>query len=149
MAVAATVLLPPAAVAADKARAASAPPAKTAVLSPAQLKQCLSQKDGLRQRNDALLKSKADLVAAKAEIDRTGAESADAQATLDRTKKDMVDAFNEKIVARNALIDNYQAKAATYNKEVEGIQATQESYATACSNRRYDDRDLSDIQRKK
>jgi len=52
-------------------------------------------------------------------------------------------------IARNALIDDYQAKAAAYNKDVEDLEASQESYASACGNRRYDDRDLADIQRKK
>ena len=135
--------------AADKLRAASAPASKTAVLSQAQLRECMTQKDTLRERNDAILKGKASLVAAKAEIDRTGAEIADLKATLDQTKKELVDAYNEKIVARNALIDDYQARAGAYNKDVEDIQAAQDGYATACSNRRYDDRDLGDIQRKK
>ncbi len=135
--------------AADKPRAASAPASKTAVLSQSQLRECMTQKDTLRERNDAVVKGKAGLVAAKAEIDRTGAEITDLTATLDRTKKELVDAYNEKIVARNALIDDYQAKAGAYNKDVEDIQAAQEGYTTACSNRRYDDRDLADIQRKK
>lgn len=109
----------------------------------------MTQKDTLRERNDAILKGKVGLVAAKAEIDRTATETAGLKATLDQTKKELVDAYNEKIVARNALIDDYQTKAETYNKDVEDIQAAQEGYTTACSNRRYDDRDLADIRRKK
>ena len=135
--------------AADKARAASAPPSKAAILSQAQLRECMAQKDGLGQKKDAAVKTKAEIVAAKAEIDRTGTAIAEAQATLDRTKKDDVDAFNANIVARNVLIDDYQAKAATYNKDVEDLQTRQESYSSTCGNRRYDDRDLADIQRKK
>src|SRR5450432_1578751 len=130
--------------AADKVRAASAPPSKAAVLSQAQLRECMAQKDSVGQKKDAAVKTKAEIVAAKAEIDRTGAAIAEAQATLDRTKKDDVDAFNAKIVARNALIDDYQAKAETYNKDVEDLQASQESYSSTCGNRRYDDRDLAD-----
>src|SRR5450631_1577750 len=149
VATAATVLLAQGASAADKARAASAPPSKEPILTQAQLRECMSQKESLRQRSDSLLKTKADLDAAKAEIARTGAEIAEAQPTLDLTKKEAVDDFNAKIVARRALVDDYQTKGAAYNKDVEDVQATQDSYASACSNRRYDDRDLADIQKKK
>jgi hypothetical protein len=149
IACAATLLLAQGAIAADKARAASAPPAKAPILTQAQLRECMSRKESLRQRSDSLLKAKADLDAAKAEIARTGAEIAEAQATLDRTKKEAVDDFNAKIVARNALVDDYQTKGTAYNKDVEDVQATQDSYASGCSNRRYDDRDLADIQKKK
>jgi septal ring factor EnvC (AmiA/AmiB activator) len=148
-AIAATALLAQGVSAADKARAASAPPSKVPVLTQAQLRECMSQKESLRQRSESLVKTKADLDAAKAEIARTGAEITEAQATLDRTKKEAVDDFNAKIVARNALVDDYQTKGAAYNKDVEDVQATQDSYASACSNRRYDDRDLTDIQKKK
>jgi hypothetical protein len=151
-AAAASLLLVQGAVAADKVRAAPAAPAapsKTAVLTPAQLRDCMTQKDALRERNEAAVKAKADIVAAKAEIDRTGAEISEALATLDRTNKDAVDAYNAKLLARNVLIDAYQAKGEAFNKDVESIQTTQESYSAACSNRRYDDRDLSDIQKKK
>lgn len=146
---AATWLLADGAAAADKARAASAPQAKTSILTQAQLRECMSRKDGLRQKTDSALKAKADIVAAKAEIDRTGAALAEEQATLDRTSKDAVDAHNARVVARNALVDDYQAKAAAYNKDAEDVQASQDGYAKACVNRRYDDRDLADIQRKK
>jgi hypothetical protein len=135
--------------AADKARAASAPRSPDRVLTQAQLRECVTQKEGLGQRNEAALKAKADIVAAKAELDRTGAEIAASQATLDRTKKEEVDAFNAKIIARNALVEDYQAKAEAFNKDVEDIQSKQEAYSAACGNRRYDDRDLADIQRKK
>jgi hypothetical protein len=135
--------------AADKARAASAPASKTSILTQAQLRDCMAQKDSLGQKKDAAVKSKAGIDAAKAEIERNGAAITEAQAKLDRTKKDDVDAFNASVDARNALIDDYEAKAAAYNKDVEDLHASQESYSSTCGNRRYDDRDLADIQRKK
>ena len=139
----------PGARAADKPRAASAPASKTAVLSQAQLRECMAQQGGIGQKTESALKVKADITSAKTEIDRTATELADAQTTLDRTKKESVDANNEKIVARNALIDDYQAKAAAFNKDAESLTAQRESYSSTCGNRRYDDRDLADIQRKK
>ncbi len=134
---------------AEAAGAASAPRPKDSVMTQAELRECLSQKDSLGQKNEAAVKSKADLVAMKAELDRTAAENTSTQATLDRSKKDDVDAFNAKVVARNAMVESYQAKAAAFNKDVDVIQAAQASYTSACGNRRYDDRDLADIQRAK
>ena len=89
------------------------------------------------------------IAAEKAEIDRTGTSLAEAQApTLDRTNAEAVDAYNAK-VERDKRIETYQAKVAEYNKEAEGVLATKDAYAKACENRRYDDRDLNDLQRKK
>ncbi len=149
VAAAAVLAAVPAAEAADKSRVAPATKPKDPVMTQAQLRECVSKKETLGQRNEAALKAKADIVAAKAEIDRTGAENAAAQTTLDRTKKDDVDAFNAKVLARNALIDDYQAKAEAFNKDAEAIKTSQQTYSAACSNRRYDDRDLADIQRGK
>lgn len=146
---AAALLLASAACAADKPLAGSAPKSKDPVISQAQLRECLAHKEALGQRNESALKTKADVTAAKTEIDRTGVEIAASQATLDRTNKDEVDTYNARIVARNALIDDYQAKAEAFNKEAEAIKTAQDSYNSACGNRRYDDRDLADIQRKK
>lgn len=139
----------PGPLAAEAAGAASAPRAKDSVMTQAELRECLSHKDSLSQKNEAAVKSKADLVALKAELDRTAAENASAQATLDRAKKDDVDAFNAKVVARNALVESYQGRAEAFNKDVDVIQAAQASYSSTCGNRRFDDRDLADIQRGK
>jgi hypothetical protein len=136
--------------AADKARPTT--PDRTnpdAVLTPAQLRDCVAQKDRLRADTDAAVKSKAGIDVLKAEIASTGTALAEEATTLDRTKAEAVAAYNARVEARNTLVDSYRAKAAAYNKDVEGVQATQESYAKACDQRRYDDRDLSDLQKKK
>jgi len=134
---------------ADKAR--SAPPAKSGdrVLTPAQLRDCLAQKEQLRGQTDSALKAKAELAAEKAEIDRTAAALEAAVATLDRTSADAVAVHNARVDERSALIDAYQAKVGPYNSRAEALQATRESYEKACENRRYDERDLNDLQRKK
>jgi hypothetical protein len=120
-----------------------------AILTQAQLRECVAQKERLRADGDAAVKSKAAIDALKAEIASTGSALADEATTLDRTQADAVAAYNAKVEARNALVDSYKAKAEAYNKDVEGIQATQEAYAKSCEHRRYDDRDLTDIQKKK
>jgi hypothetical protein len=146
-AVCAALLLADPASAADKAKAAA--PTKTPILTPAQLKDCINQKERLRTDTDAAVKSKAGLDAMKAEIDSTGDALSAEAATLDKTNADTVAAYNVKIEARNALVDTWKAKVADYNKDAESVLATKDAYGKACENRRYDDRDLSDLQRKK
>jgi len=141
-------LLASAAHGADKKPAAPAP-AKTPLLTPAQLRDCLAQKDKLARDTDAAVKAKADVAAQKAEIDSTGKTLEDEAATLDRTSEDAVAAFNAKVIARNGRVDAYRAKAEAYNAQAEGVLAAKDAYEKACADRRYDDRDLSDLQKKK
>ena len=70
-------------------------------------------------------------------------------ATLDKTSEDAVAAYNARVDERNKQIETYEAKVAAYNKDAEGVRALVDEYAKSCANRRYDDRDLADIQRKK
>jgi hypothetical protein len=145
---AAVSLVDPAA-AADKAKAAPPPKDSKPILTQAQLKACIDQKERLRSDTDAAVKSKAGLDAMKTEIDSTGDALSAEAATLDKTNADAVAAYNVKIEARNALVDSWKAKIADYNKGAESVLATKDAYAKACENRRYDDRDLSDLQKKK
>jgi hypothetical protein len=129
-----------------------APSAKTnpdAVLTPAQLRDCLTQKERLRSDSEAAVKAKAGIDALQAEIAGSGSALAEEATTLERSNAEAVAAYNAKIGARNALVDSFKAKAALYNQDVEGLQAAQEAYAKSCEKRRYDDRDLSDLQKKK
>jgi hypothetical protein len=142
-------LLAGGAAAADKAR--NPPPAKNggAVLTPAQLRDCMAQKERLHKDTDSALKAKADIAADKAEIDRTGNALSEQAAMLDRTSSEAVDAYNGKVDERDKLIATYQAKVAAYNKDTEAVLAAKDGYEKSCENRRYDDRDLLDLQRKK
>ena len=136
--------------AADKPRTAPATAkSNDRVLTPAQLRECLTQKEQLRGQTDAALKTKGAIDAEKAEIDRSAAAIADALATLDRTNAQEVAAHNAKVEERGALVDAYRAKVDAYNGQAGTIQAAHDSYEKSCGNRRYDDRDLNDLQRKK
>jgi len=141
-------LLAPAAHGADK-KAASPPAPKTSLLTPEQLRDCLAQKDKLAKETDAAVKSKADVAALKAAIDSTGKALEEESTTLDRTSEDAVGAYNAKVIARNAKVDAYRARAEAYNVEADRVLAAKDAYEKACANRRYDDRDLSDVQKKK
>ncbi len=144
--VVAAALLVPVAHAADK----KAPPApKTPILTPAQLRDCLAQKEKLGKDTDAAVKTKAQVATAKAEIDSTGAALNEQATTLERTDADAVAAYNAKVLERNARIDAYRAEATAYNTDAESVLTSKEAYEKACANRRYDDRDLPGAPNKK
>ncbi len=140
--------LVPCAHGADKKAAPAAAP-KAAILTPAQLRDCLAQKDKLAGDTDAAVKAKAAIAADKAEIDSTAKALEEEATTLDRTSEDAVAAYNAKVIERNGKVDAFRARAEAYNVEAENVLAAKDTYEKACANRRYDDRDLSDLQKKK
>ncbi len=142
----------PVALAADKApaRAASSPaPKSDKILTPAQLQECVNQKERLRVQTDDALKDKAAIEADKAEIARSGTSLSEELTTLDKTSDVAVDAYNAKVEQRDKLIDTYQARVTAYNTKAETVKTTREGYEKSCEDRRYDERDLNDIKRKK
>jgi len=128
--------------AADKAK-------PTPLLTPAQLRDCVSQKDKLHLQKDGVLKDKAALDADKADIH--GAETALSKdvETLDKTNAEAVEAFNARVRARDQMLDSYKSKADAYNAKVDAVTSSQDAYSKSCENRRYDERDLSDPKAKK
>jgi len=145
----AALLLPTAHGADKKATEPAPPPPKTPLMTQAQLRDCLAQKDKLTKDTEAAVKSKAALAAQRAEIDSTGKALEEEAATLDRTSEDAVVAYNAKVIERKGKVDAYRAKAEAYNTEVESVITTKEAYEKACVDRRYDERDLNDLQKKK
>ena len=119
------------------------------ILTPAQLQQCVNQKERLQAQTDDALKDKAAIEADKAEIERSGTSLAEELTTLDRTSDAAVNAYNAKVEQRDKLIDGYQARVAAYNVKAEAVKSTKDGYEKSCENRRYDERDLNDIKRKK
>ena len=148
IALVAAVSLAGSAVAADKNKQAPTPK-KDAILTPEQLRDCTEQEQRKNKATDAALKVKGEIAAEKAEIDRSGNALATESGALDRTSQDAVDAFNAKVDDRNKRIEAYEAKVAAYNKDADAIRTMDEAYTKSCANRRYDERDLSDMQKKK
>ena len=134
--------------AADKAPAAATAP-RTAILTPAQLKECVTQKERLHAQTDDALKDKAAIEADKAEIARLNTSLAEERDTVDRSSDAAVDAFNAKLGQRDKLISTYETRVAAYNLKAEAVKSTKEGYEKSCENRRYDERDLNDLKRKK
>ena len=122
---------------------------KDSILTPAQLQECVKQKERLHVQTDDALKDKAQIEADKAEIGRLGTSLSEELATIDRSSDAAVDAYNAKVDQRDKMIDSYQNRVTAYNAKAEQVKTTKEGYEKACENRRYDERDLNDIKRKK
>ena len=132
------------------AKAGAATRSATALLTPAQLRDCLDQRERLHRQTEATLAAKAKIAADKAEIDRVDAQLSAEKGTLDLTSEEAVNAFNAKVRQQDAAAAAFEAKAKAYNVQAEGLQATRSAYdKSACENRRYDERDLDDLKRKK
>lgn len=140
----------PAAHAADKAsKAASAPAPRTRLLTPAELRECKTQEARVLTLTDEAKTEKAGIEGEKAEIGRLGTGLAEEVATLDKTSAEAVDAYNAKVEARDKRIDAYQSRVTAFNLKAEAVNTSRDEYAKACDQRRYDERDLNDIKRKK
>jgi len=142
------VLIAPAAHGADK-KPAPTPAPKTPLLTQEQLRDCLAQKEKLAKETDAAVKSKAAVAAQKEGIE-SGAKALESEATtLDRTSDEAIAAYNAKVIEHKAKVDAYRAGAEAYNVEAERVIGSRDAYDKACVNRRFDERDLSDVQKKK
>lgn len=135
--------------AAQPAKKDAAAPSGGALLTPAQLRECNAQEARVLALTDGARREKAALEAEKAEIAHLGASLAEQIATLDRTSAEAVDGYNAAVGARDKRIDDYQAKVTAYNDKAETTNAARDAYAKACDKRRYDERDLNDLKRKK
>ncbi|HZV93002.1 MAG TPA: hypothetical protein VFF72_07275 [Caldimonas sp.] len=134
---------------AGAAAAKTGKPQKQPILTPAQLRACVAQKDDLHAKTDEALKDKNVIGAEKAEIERSAAALGGEVATLDRTSASAVDAYNGKVAERDRRIDAYQAHVDAYNDKAKALQSLQDAYSRACENRRYDENDLPGAKRKK
>ena len=142
-------LLAPGAHGADKKTVPPPSTPKTPLLTQEQLRDCLAQKDKLGKDTEAAVKSRGEVDAQKAKIDSSGKALQEEATTLDRTSETAVAAYNAKVTERNARVDAYRARAEAYNLEADRVLASKDAYDKACANRRFDDRDLSDLQKKK
>ncbi len=129
--------------------AASAAAPRSPILTPAQLQECVNQKERLHAQTDDALKDKATIEADKAEILRLGTSLAEERETVDRTSDTAVDAYNAKLGKRDKLVETYEARVDAYNVKAETVKTTKDRYEKSCENRRYDERDLNDLKRKK
>ncbi len=137
--------------------------ASAAVLTRAQLRECLAQEPLLKTEREALLRDQAELDAAKAEITRRDGEltalAAALQAereTTDASKQEAVDAFNLKLRAHNdkaqerqRLVDAFDARLPAINARAGAHNAAQQTWQSGCAGRSYNEADYFAIQRGK
>ena len=118
-----------------------APKGKGPLLTRAELRECMAQPPRLKVEADEIAKQLAARDADKADIEREGEALKQELATVDRTSAEAVAAYNAKAQARDARVDAYNAGNAAHNSRVEALQAKRAAYATACENRRFDEKD--------
>jgi hypothetical protein len=119
------------------------------ILTPAQLRTCVNQKEALQRQTQTALAAKAQVDAERADLERLESELAVEIGTVDRTSGEAVNAFNAKVGRRDQLLEANRARMTAFNAQAQDVQAAKSAYEKSCENRRYDERDLEDIQRKK
>jgi hypothetical protein len=119
------------------------------LLSRAELRECLAQKDRIRVQSEEMQKQQDKLARDKEEIVRLGAELKDKLAAIDRSSQEAVDQYNVEAAARDKLIDAYEAATPGFNAKVDALTAQREAFVKGCDNRRYDEKDELAIQRGK
>jgi hypothetical protein len=121
----------------------------SAILTPAQLRSCMDQKERLRKQGETAASAKAQIDAQKADIERMEAELAAEAPRVDRTSEEAVNAFNADVGRRDRLLETYQTQVDAYNAQAREMQSTKTAHEKSCENRRYDERDLDDLKRRK
>lgn len=132
--------------AADKPRVGGFGQAKGGpLLTRAQLRDCLTQQDRVKAQGDEALKLRTRIEAEQADLVARGAQLKEQLAALDRSSQEAVDAYNAQAAERDKAIDALEERTTAYNARVEALQAEKATFAKACDNRRYDERDETDI----
>ena len=119
------------------------------LLTRAQLRDCLAQKESLRVQGEQTLAPQAEFERDKAEIQRLGSVLKEELAVLDRSNAEAVEQYNAKAVARDKSIDDLEARAPAHNLRVQNLNAAREAFARACENRRFDETDEIAIKKEK
>ena len=106
-----------------------------------QLRECMSQQQRIAVQADETLALQSQFDRDKAEIQRQGAALKEELAALDRSNAELVDQYNVKAAARDKMIDDFEARAPAYNLRVQQLKTERDAFATACENRRFDEKD--------
>jgi hypothetical protein len=140
-----TVKRPAKAPAARPAEATGQASGANALLTRDELRQCVTERERMKQETADIVQAQAALARDRAEIDRVSASIDADRGGVDRGDQAAVDAFNERAKARTRLIEAYQAAAPKFNQRIDKLDADKQAYAKACDDRRYDEKDLDAI----
>ncbi len=119
------------------------------LLTRAQLRECMAQKESLRVQSEQTLALQTQFERDKTEIQRLGSVLKEELAVLDRSDAQAVEQYNAKAVARDTSIDDLEARAPAHNLRVQNLNAAREAFARACENRRFDETDEIAIKKEK
>ena len=128
-------------------RASAKARAAPLLLTPAQLRECIAQKERLHSGNEQSVREQAELAQNKAEIDRLGVALKEQLAGLDRTSADAVAAYNARVESRDKLIDAYQEACRRSTPASRPAKTERAAYAKSCENKRYDEADEISIRK--
>ena len=134
--------------AAGAAKTASTSPTDR-VLSQAQLRDCLDQQTRVEADAAGAEREREAIESLKGGLKDSGTALDGALATLDRSDPVAVDAYNGRVKEREERIGAYESRVAAFNGRVDSIRAARETFVRSCGNRRYDTRDLDDLNRAK
>ena len=106
-----------------------------------ELRDCMALAQRNRVQGEEILALPAQIELEKADLQRHGAMLTEALAALDRTSVELVDQYNAKAAARDKSIEAFDARVGTYNLRAQQLQTDRAAYASACENRRFDEKD--------
>ena len=72
-------------------------------------------------------------------------EAAEEKPKVDTSDESAVNAFNDRVRQHGRMIEDFKAAAPVFNQRVDKLDADEQAYTKACTNRRYDDKDLEAI----
>ena len=119
------------------------------LLTRAELRECLALQERVRALTGATVAEQAELDKHKAEIARLDTTLNEQLGTLDRTRADAVDSYNAQVGARDKMIEAYNARTPEFNAKVDALQTGRSTFAKACENRDFDEKDEAAIRRAK
>jgi hypothetical protein len=111
------------------------------LLTRAELRDCMAQKDRVRTQGEEVLKLVESMDKEKAEIKSLGGSLKERLAALDRTDAAAVDAYNLQAQDLDKRVAAYNAGTPAFNAKADALKSEREAYAKACENRRFDERD--------
>lgn len=128
--------------------AQATPPREARVLTIVQLRDCMAQQSRVEADLAESERERASIAGLRDELKASGGALDTALAALDRTDPAAVDAHNASVKEREARVDVYEARVNAHNAKVDGMRATRDAWIKSCDGRRYDERDLQDLQKK-
>jgi hypothetical protein len=125
--------------------AQAADPVKMPLLTMAELRTCMDDKDAIAQRRADLERDMAErdvaVKAFEAEGERLGAD----QAAIDAKDPAVVLAFNQRVADHNAKAERYNAEAAALNGRAGQLKTDSAGYRDRCVDRRFSSADQQAI----